>query len=48
MRRAIEIDGLWEQLSGATRPPLTIEEAALAHLDLYRDVLQRGRASRAA
>lgn len=39
MRRAIESEGLWERLAGNIRPPLTIEAAALRHLDLYRDTL---------
>lgn len=39
MRHAIETAGLWETLTGNIRPPLTIEAAALRHLDLYRDTL---------
>jgi RNAse (barnase) inhibitor barstar len=39
MRRAIETEGLWDRLAGNTCPPLTIEAAALRHLDFYRDTL---------
>ncbi|WP_431269045.1 glycosyltransferase family 4 protein [Dankookia sp. P2] len=39
IRQAIETEGLWDRLAGNIRPPLTIEAAALLHLDLYRDTL---------
>jgi glycosyltransferase involved in cell wall biosynthesis len=39
LRRAVETEGLWDRLAGNIRPPLTIEAAALRHLDLYRDTL---------
>ena len=39
LRRASETAGLWDRLVGNIRPPLTIEAAALRHLDLYRDTL---------
>jgi glycosyltransferase involved in cell wall biosynthesis len=39
MREAIETEGLWDRLVGNIRPPLTIEAAALRHLELYRDTL---------
>ncbi|MDB5375453.1 MAG: glycosyl transferase [Belnapia sp.] len=36
MRRAIDTEGLWERLVDGIAPPLTVEAAALAHLDLYK------------
>ncbi|MDO9711417.1 glycosyltransferase family 4 protein [Paracraurococcus lichenis] len=39
MRGAIEQAGLWDRLVAGIRPPLSVEEAARRHLDLYRDTL---------
>jgi len=39
MQRAIETDGLWDSLVAGIRPPPTIAEAALTHLNLYQDAL---------
>ena len=39
MRRAIEEPGLWQRLIDGIVPPVSIEESASRHLDLYRDLL---------
>ena len=39
MERAIETDGLWDSLVANIRPPPTIAEVAVAHLNLYQTSL---------
>ena len=39
MRRAIEQPGLWQTLVYGVAPPVSIDESASQHLDLYRDLL---------
>ena len=39
MRRAIETPGLWDSLVAGIAPPTTVEQAALAHMDLYQAAL---------
>lgn len=39
MRRAIEAPGLWQDLVSNMTPPISINESASRHLDLYRDLL---------
>ena len=39
MQRAIETPGLWDRLAEATRPPVSIDAAALRHIELYRNIL---------
>jgi glycosyltransferase involved in cell wall biosynthesis len=41
MRTAIETEGLWDRLSSAIVPPVSIGQAARAHLDLYSAALAR-------
>jgi glycosyltransferase involved in cell wall biosynthesis len=36
MRRAVETEGLWDALMAGIRPPPTVAEVALLHLEHYR------------
>ena len=39
MRRAVEQDGLWQDLVDGIRPPVSIGASATRHLDLYANLL---------
>ena len=45
MARAVGEDGLWESFVGGIRPPSNMAAAAAQHLDLYRSLPARPRAS---